>query len=267
MVSISEGKLRPPNRAKQLQEQGYPTDTPEQIIEATKSESYFVRFIALELLTERTGNEALPKLKDALDDPKMEVRWRAAHLLGTLGDKSGLEQMQQDLIEFAPNNGAPVSPDPNVTDPNEIKVLEGKRNLHLCYALRAARVLAELGNHRGYELAARMALDGAWALQRQEAVLVLVEIAKADESILAAEGKDPASVLCAMAESEKNQAVFGKLISFAGKLRGDIAVPILELAIQSPHQSEEMHNVAKLILAKVKADKNAHKDPNSCCGE
>jgi len=154
VYSNVEADVEPLDRAGVLQELGYPTDTTEQIIEATRNESYPVRFLALELLAERIEKEAIPTLKGALDDARMEVRWRAAHLLGTLGDNSGLEQMQQDLKEFAPNNGAPVPPDPNVIDPNEIKEREDKRNLRLYYGLHAAKVLAELGDRRGYELAA-----------------------------------------------------------------------------------------------------------------
>jgi len=191
MTPSAKGRLLPPDRAKQLQKKGYPTDTVEQIIEATKSESYYVRNIALELLTQRAGKQAIPTLKEALNDERIEVRWRAAHWLGTLGDKSGLEQMRQDLKELAPHDGVPPPPDPNVTDPCEIKQREGKRNLHIYYALDVARVLAELGDRQGYELAARMALAGPWVAQRYRAVSALVEMAKTDKAILQAEGIDP----------------------------------------------------------------------------
>jgi len=267
MASSVTGKILSFDRARQLQEKGYSTDTPEQIIEATKSESYYTRYIALELLTQRIGKEAIPTLKESLNDPKIQVRWRAAHWLGTLGDKSGLERMRQDLRELAPNNGAPVPMDPNVTDPNEVKKREGKRNLRLSYALGVARVLAELGDRQGYTLAARMALDGAWGAQRMDAVYGLVEIAKADPNTLAAEGRDPASILCAMADSEKNQTVFSTLTSSVKKLGGDIAVRVLERASVSPHQSDKMRNVAKRSLekvrAKMKATENKAKDSNN----
>jgi hypothetical protein len=235
------------------EELGIYTDTTEQILQATKSENYFVRLCALELLRDRIGTKAIPTLKEALDDQEMEVRWRAAHLLGTLDDKSGLERMRKDLAEFAPDNGAPVPPDPNVTDPNQIRKREDKRNYRLYNALNAACVLAELGDRRGYELAARMALEGAWAGQRQKAVQVLVEIAKVDDKILAAEGKDPVIVLCAVAEFEKDRTVFGKLTSSVGELRGDIAARVLEKAISSRYQSELMRNAAKISLERVRA--------------
>jgi hypothetical protein len=266
MISTIEGSsFKPLDIEKLLREElGIYTDTTEQILQATKNEGYFVRYCALELLKDRIGTKAIPTLKEALDDQRMEVRWRAAHLLGTLDDKSGLERMRQDLMEFAPNNGALVPLDPNVTDPNEIKEIESKRNLRLSYALDAATVLAELGDRRGYELAVRMALEGALAVQRKKAVQVLVEIAKGDEKILATEGKDPVILLCAVAEFEKDRTVFRKLTRSAEELRGDLAVKVLEKAINSRHQSELMRNVAKIRLervrAKIKAAENKAKE-------
>jgi len=257
MSSCVEANVLPFDRAQVLKELGYPTDTIEQIIEAMKSGNYAVRFLALELFTEKKGREAIPRLKEALNDQRMEVRWRAAHLLGTLGDKSGLDQMRRDLKEFAPDDGVPVKHDPNIADPNEIKEEEGRRNLRLYYALNAAKVLAELGDRQGYKLAERMALNGTWAAQRQEAIYALVEIAKTDPKILAKEKMNPIFVLCSMADSEKEQAVFSMLISSVQQLPDDIAISVLEKAVQSPHQSEKMRNVANFILNKVKGKKKA----------
>jgi hypothetical protein len=253
MTPLAKSSIRLPDRAKQLQKKGYHTDTPEQIIRATKSESYYVRYIALELLTQRIGKKAIPTLKEALNDERVEVRWRAAHWLATLRDKSGLEQMRKDLKEFAPDSGAPVPPDPNVVDPNEIKEREGKRNARLCDALEVARVLAELGDRRGYELATTMALLGPWEAQRYRAVWTLVEIAKADKPTLQAEGTDPILILCVIAESEKNIDVFEVLTNLVAKnLDDDIAIRVLEIAKNSPNQLEEARRVAQINLNTVK---------------
>lgn len=258
MAPVAKSALVGPDIAKQLQEYGYSTDTPKQIIEATKSEGYFVRLIALELLVERTREKAIPTLKEALNDPEFEVRWRAAHWLATLGDKSGLERMRQDLKEFAPNNGAPVPPDPNVTDPNEIKKREGKRNLRLYNGLLAAKVLAELGDRSGYELATRMAFEGPWRWQRYEAVFTLIEIAKTDQATLQAEGLDPVLVLCAVAESEKDEHVIYLLTNQVREnLNDDIAIQILEIAKNSPNLSEKARRVAQLHLDMVRGRKKA----------
>jgi len=261
MVPVAKSSLVGPDRAKQLQGYGYSTDTPEQIIEATKSEGYFVRKIALELLTQRIGKEAIPTLKEALNDARIEVRSRAAHWLGTLGDKSGLERMKQDLKEFAPNDGVPVPPDPNVTDPNEIKKREGKRNLRLYNGLLAAKVLAELGDRRGYELAARMAFEGSWRWQRYEAIFTLIEIAKAGETALRAERLDPVFILCAVAESEKDNHVIYLLTNQVRKnLDDDAAIRILEIAKNSPNLSEKARRVAQLHLDMVRGRKKAAED-------
>lgn len=258
VVPVAKGTKIPFDRAKQLQKKGYPTNTPEQIVEATKAESYYVRFIALELLKQRIGEKAIPTLKKALNDPKVHVRWRAAHWLGTLGDKSGLERMRQDFNELAPNNGAPIPPDPNVKDPNEIKKREGKRNARLCDAIKVARVLAELGDRRGYELAARLALQGQWRQQRFEAIVVLVKIAKTDKAILQAEGIEPVPILCAMAKSEKHITVFQTLTVYVAlDLDDDDAIRVLDIAKNSPNQSEEARGVAQRFLDEVKNRKKA----------
>ncbi|MCX5636941.1 MAG: hypothetical protein NTX52_04510 [Planctomycetota bacterium] len=254
MTQAVRGKMMPPDRAKQLQGKGYATDTPEQIIEATKSESYFTRHIALELLTQQTGKKAIPTLKEALNDPRVEVRWRAAHWLETLGDNSGLERMRQDFKELAPNNVASIPPDPNVTDPNEIKERENKRNLRLYNALTVAKVLAELGDRQGYELAARMVLEGPWKWQRYEAIYTLIEIAKTDQATLQAEGLDPVFVLSAMAESEKDEHVIYLLANQVQEnLSKDIAIRILEVAKKSPNLSEKNRRVVQMHLDTVKA--------------
>lgn len=240
-----------------LKSKGYSTDTTEQIIEATRSKSYFIRHVALTLLTERTGKQAIPKLKEALNDPRMEVRWRAAHLLGTLGDRGGLKRMQRDLKEYAPNNGAPEPTDPNIIDDHERKETERKRNLNLGYALDAALVLAEFGDRRGYELAVRIALAGPAIYHRSGAAHVLVEIAKTETNILSTEGIDPISILCKMAESEKNNIVFKTLIYSVYKLDDDKKVHILEKARNSPNQPETIRREAQLALDGIEARKKA----------
>jgi len=266
--SVALGNKIPMDPANNLQQLGYPTDTVEQILTATKSESYFVRHQALEVLTERKGKEAIPTLRLFLGDPQIRVRSRAAHFLGTLGDKNGIEQMRKDLKELAPYNGAPLPHEPNAV-PAAIQKRKGGRNYYLREALIVARVLAELGDRRGYELAARMALEGPLAVQRYEAVFVLIEIAKTDEAILQAEGIDPVSVLCTMAESEKRHTVFRILTNSVQDLDVDMAERVLKRAMRSPHQSKEMRIATSMILNKVrarmKAAENNPKDSANCC--
>jgi hypothetical protein len=251
-VGSVQANVVPPDIARILQEHGYPADTPEQIIEATKSESHFVRYIALELLTQRMAEKAIPTLKESLNDPELIVRWEAAHWLGTLGDKSGLGQMRKDFAELELQATMHLPDDPNM-DTDTRERFENQKNMALHDALDVARVLAELDDRRGYQLAARMALEGQPLLHRYGAIYVLTEIAKADPNTLAAEGIDPASVLCAMAESEKDPIVFSTLTSSTEKLPPDIAVRVLERAVKSTHQPQKHLKVARIILVKVKA--------------
>lgn len=251
-----------------LQKYGYSTDTPEQVIVATKSESYAVRFMALELLTDYIGKDAIPVLKQFLNDPHITVRWRTAHLLGTLGDKSGLKQMQTDFEKLTAKAATPLPTDPNL-DPDTRERIENERNIALHDALGVAKVLVELDDRRGYKLAARMALAGLRTYHRSDAARVLVEIAKSETNILSAEGIDPIFILCKMAESEKDPIVFKTLIYSVYKLDDDKKVHILEKAKNSPNQPKAIRREAQLALDGIEARKKAAeiqaKDPNSCC--
>lgn len=223
-----------------LQRKGFSTDTPEQIIEAAKSESYLVRYIALHLLTDRIGKEAITTLKEALNDPHVKVRWTAAHLLGTLGDKSGLEQMQLDFGELVPRNGATEPADPNIAeDTKALERWQRHRRYRIRQALEVAKVMAELGDRKGYGLAAKEGLLNIRATSRSLSADVLAEIAKTDEAILAVEGKDPVTVLCVMAESEDRITVFKRIRMHAINLGGTRGVRILEKAQDNTHQTDQ----------------------------
>lgn len=241
--------------------QGYSTDTPEHIIQATKSERYMIRSIALEMLTKRAGDKAIPTLKEAMNDPEVEIRWRVAHWLGTLGNKSGLDRMRRDFKELAHNDGASELPDPNMAQgPEAIQKRENEGNNRLYYAIKVAKVLAELGDRRGYQLAARRVLDHEYR-HRYGAVPVLVEIAKTDEATLQSEGLSPISILCTMAKSEKNEKVFKLLTSLAAtELRYDAAISILKIAERSPNQSQEARKEARQYLDAIRLKRGVSED-------
>jgi len=253
-VVAAKGSKVPIDLAKELQKYGYSTETQEQIIEAANNtESYYVRSCALELLKQRTGTQAIPTLKKALNDIEFEVRWRAAHFLGELGDKSGLVQMRKDLDKFAPNKGVSAPIDPNITDIKEIEKLKGKRNLCLFNASKAAWVLAKLGDRSGYELASRIALEGDWAIQRGEAVKCLIEISKMDKNVLLNENLTPVFVLLAVAEKEKDIIVIRMLTGGVLELPdSDTAIEILSTVKNAPNKSEEARQTAKVFIDLVK---------------
>ena len=253
-VVAAKGSKLPIDLAKELQKYGYSTETQEQIIEAANNaESYYVRFSALALLKQRIGKQAIPTLKKALNDIEFEVRWRAAHFLGELGDKSGLGQMRKDLNKFAPNKGAPAPINPNITDMKEIENLKGKRNLCLFNASTAAWVLAKLGDRSGYELASRIALEGDWAIQRVEAIKCLIEISKMDKNILLNENLTPVSVLLAAAEKEKDIIVIETLAAgVLGLPDSETAIEILSTVKNAPNKSEKARQTAQVCLDLVK---------------
>ena len=247
LCSNGQASTKSIDLARELRSRGYSADTPDQLKAAARSDNYFVRRISLQLLTERTKREAISSLREALNDTRMEVRSEAARLLGTLGDKSGLERMKKDLNEWAPNDGAPVAPDPNEKklSEQETRKLNETRNLRLYYALSAASVLAEFGDQSGYNLAMRMALAGEWSAQRSEAVRILAKMAR--------DNQGAESVLSVVAESESEGSVFSTLLSATEAMGGEPAIRILEKAMQSPRQSDFMRRVAKRACANVRA--------------
>lgn len=260
-----------------LKKEGFVIDKPEQIIEATKSESYFTRYIALKLLTHRIQQQAVPTLRQALEDKHILVRFTSAHLLGTLGNKSGLERMRLDFAELVPRGGAAEPPDPNIAkDANGLKQWQSNRWYRIRRALEVAKVLAELGDRRGYALSAKIALESpaeaerlvsegqdraaiAMSALRSLAVEALGEIAKTDKDTLAAEGREPVAVLCAVVASEKRKTVFKRVVMAAEKIRGDIGIQILEKAKDNPHQSEQDLRRVKGSLGRLKAAEKKRK--------
>ncbi|MBM4028512.1 MAG: hypothetical protein FJ280_24425 [Planctomycetes bacterium] len=244
-----------------LKQAGYPTDTVEQIVEATESADYSVRYAAIHLLTERTGKNAVPVLMRALYDPeKVAVRRRAAQLLGTLGDRSGIEQMRKDFGELKAKAELPPPNDPNMSDAAR-KRIHNEKNAALYDALGVAKVLAELGDLQGYELAAAAAFEGTWELHRAEAVRVLVEIAGKDKGVLKSRQMAPLTVLAAVADSEKSASVISALLSSAAKLPHDDAVFVLDRARKSPNQSEAKRKEAQGVIDLLKARKKAAEEP------
>jgi hypothetical protein len=256
-----------------LQQSGFSTDSPEDIARAAKSNSYFERYIALQLLTHRIGKDAIPQLKESLADEHIKVRWVAAHLLGTLGDKSGLERMRQDFAELVPRGGAAEPVDPNVAkDPSALRKWQRNRQYRIQRALEVAKVLAELDDRCGYELAAkivrespgeeqRLASDGqdqpagSMAALRSLAVGALAEIAKTDQNTLAEEGREPVALLSGLAASEKRKTIFKQMLKAAEGLRGDIGIKILDRAKDNPHQAQLEIRRATRSLGNIRAEK------------
>jgi hypothetical protein len=230
-------------RKNELKTEGYDPNDIVQVVKACKEGNFYIRNCALTVLTDQIGDQAIPVLKEALDDPELRVRMNAARLLRLMGDTSGLARMRKDY--------AAVVPDGDLSDPN-LAGLSGpalekarrqvsRRNGTAMYI---ARVLAEFEDHSGFELAAKMVLDKPeqWVYaMRIDAARVLVEIALDDPKVLKAEGRDPEPVLVAMAESEKDSRVLTRLAGdvYGCGLPNDMAIHILEKIAASPHISEK----------------------------
>ena len=170
----------------------------------------------LGLLAERDGSEAIPTLKKSLVDSDPKVRWTAADMLTTLNDASGLDAMKRDLRAFS----------------SQADQLE--------HALEVARVLAQLGDISGYELAADLAVNGTTHGQRWRAAVVLAHLANADDTTVKSEGFDPIGVLKTMAAEEEHECVFFVFIDQLHKIlqnRPDM-IDIFAIAKDSKYHSE-----------------------------
>jgi hypothetical protein len=149
----------------------------------------------------------VPTLKAALDDSALEVRVQAARLLRVMGDSSGLARMQKDYAALVPDGGMSDPDISKLTGRDQEKATQKIRWRNV-QAMQVARVLAEYEDHRGFELAAKVALDNEeipWT--RGDAVLVLVEIGVDDAALLKAENRDPLPVLLMVARSETDPLV------------------------------------------------------------
>lgn len=171
---------------------------------------------SLGLLAERKGTAEIPTLKKSLQDSNPKVRWSAAHLLGTLGDSSGIDQMKKDLQTFSSNR-------------NDQE-----------HALEVARVLAELGDASGYELAANLAVNGNTHGQRWRAAVALAHLANIDETALIAASMDPVAVLKTIAAEEKHEGVFFVFIDQVHKILKNHSdmIDIFAVAMRSKHHTK-----------------------------
>lgn len=241
---------------RQLEADGYKTDTAGEIISATKNNSYVTRYLALELLAKRYPQEAMPVLKQSLNDKEIVVRCKAAHLLGTIGDKSGLEQMQKDFEEFVPKENEPN--DPNILKaPGTPEKYKWSKKYRVLKSLEIGKVLAELGDFRAYNLAAREGLtdtneSGTIPIRAAE---VLGEIGKRDANELKARGMDPVAILCKMAETEKEWIFFNKIKKIASEIGGEAKVQIYEKAEANPNRAKmqaDLENKTKMVIEQSK---------------
>jgi len=239
---------------KQVKDEGFSTETPGQIIKATQCSNWFVRKCALGLLADRTGEDAVPTLKAALADEQIDIRIWSADLLYSLGDTSGLTQMQKDFKELVPRNGAMEPEDPNlVKDSIAYNKWQSKRTYRVKCGLEVAEVLAKIGDRRGFKLAVREALENQFAGNRLRAAKVLTEIAKTDLKVLLAEKCDPIPFLVVMASCEKKNHVYVFVRVMAEKIGGERGLEILRAATENPYQPQEELRWARIGYERLRA--------------
>jgi len=248
-----------------LQEKGFETDTFEGLVAAFETDAS-KRWLSLPVLASKFPEQSVPFLKKALTDELLSNRIRSAHLLGTLGDKSGLEQMRKDYNELVPRGGAPKPDDPNISnDPVKLEKWQRNRIYRISEGLEVGLVMAELGDFNGYDLAACQVKDGELAAIRYRATDVLAEIAKLDEEILKSKNMDPVAVLAEAVELEKERTAYIRIVMAAEKLRDIKGQLIIEAAGKNEHQSSmdlrRVNNSIMKIQREVREKYNIA-DPN-----
>ena len=225
-----------------LRQAGYPVDTVAQLQDAARNgKRPDVRWLALSVLAARVGQEGIPVFKEAFKDSDYRVRVTGALLSGAFGDKSGIPVLRRDLGTFAPRNG---EPDPNLMKLQGEALIQAKRRNvgQMTSAIQVAEALSRLGDASGLTLAARVALEGEYALHRSQAIATLANLvveAASDASVLAAQTIDPEAVLLAAAESETDHTVITSLKGNAARLPREKARKMYEKLITSPHPTEK----------------------------
>lgn len=187
-----------------LQRYGYATKTEEDIQVILRNDICAIREMGLRVLVKRQGRQAIATLKSFLADKKLPARVTAASLLAQIGDSSGLPVMRQGYISL-------IGSDEKQRDVAAIKKLSPYA---INPGLKVAKVLAELGDYRGYYLAVYIFEhpDSRVAPLRYDAITVLGEIARAAPDRLASEGIDIRSAYDKAIRSIDDWVLFRKLL-------------------------------------------------------
>ncbi len=247
-----------------LREKGYDPANLESIKAAAADPKWAsARWNAIGLLGARMGKEAMPMFRQALDDPHQTVRCYAATLLGISGDKGGLVRMRRDLADLTPVKS--VAAIDEATDLNDRQKRDAKRQriLQLDDALAAAEVLAELGDHSGYDLALKVVKGDGHPGQRDRAVAILYYISRTDLAVLRAENLDPDGVLLALAQTEQAPSVIAVIHRYANVYRRpEVGIRIMETLAKSPHVTEKQRADIERSLKYRKQDLEKPRQPD-----
>jgi hypothetical protein len=238
-----------------LRAAGYDVNSVEDLRRAATTEGKNeVRHEALILLAYKAGREAIPTLRQALEDQNPLLRCMAARLMGILGDRSGLDRMRKDMTELTKDHpkesGAKTKP--GAPEKGASLYLRSKEGRLIC-ALQAGNVLAEFGDTGGYELAAEAAVQSKVGVIRADAVALLAELGRMDKTTLQAHGCNPEAVLLVVAESETEPFLLEHLHTCAQtNMRPESTVKILEKIKQYPHLSDRGRQIVTSGLQAVR---------------
>ena len=213
-----------PHHQRCLKEKGFGCDGMGQLTYAFKHGDERVRISALSLMAYQMRMEAIPQLRKGLDDQLISVRVEAARFLGILGDRTCIDLIRKDFAFLTSGDGN--------TDPDVIS-FRGLRKRR--QATDLARALSEVGDASGYELAARMALEGEDKNWRIQAVTILANLCLTGESVQSKHAIDSEKRLLDVADCETDATVLRILQNQADKLPDSSAKRIYERLVDSPH--------------------------------
>jgi hypothetical protein len=167
-------------------------------------------------------------------------------LLAAFGDGSGLPVMRKDYERLTKTIEKRRS-DPNAPeDPNDHVIGVNRRAMDPLDALEVGRVLAMVGDNRGFDLATRTLLDPGNGYSREKALRVLFAIYRwSDKSTLASEKRDPEPTIMMLVESETDPYVLRSLVSQTVYMTGEKRKYILDKVIMSPHGTDEIREIAR----------------------
>ena len=252
-LTSARGDIVLPSPEQRLKDRGYPCETIEGIHAALESPDYSVRRLAVDLLVKRQGQAAIGKLGQLLNDVHIQVRATAASLLGKLSNDTGLLPMRRDLQQLMPSRIAHY----------DQSLLERIGDANVADAMDVARVLAELGDPRGYKLAGLTALKGRLEAQRYRAVHVLVEIADLDQDLLTSQALDPLRILEVMAADEESNVVLHQILTAIGGRELDVISTgrIVQAVIGSEHASARVRGMAQRLAVRLADTDNEGRRP------
>jgi hypothetical protein len=252
-----------------LRAAGYDVNSVEDLRRAMKDGDTGVREYAPILLAYKTGREAIPILKQSLDDSSLRIRCKVARVMGILGDLSGLERMRKDLARLTkeqPKKDVPKT-EPIALAKDESLYTRSKDG-QLSLALKPALVLAEFGDSSGYQIAAEAAVQNKFGAIRADAIAVLAELGRIDQATLQARGLNPEAVLLVVAESETDPFLLECLHGCVrGRMRPVSAIKILEKIEQSPHLSDRGRQIVTSGLQTVRRQLEKEKQAGGRKGE